>query len=151
MNTSGPLARNKRAFFDYEILEEIEAGLVLKGYEVKTIKQGHMSLKGAFVSVYNGELYLTNASIPLYKYARVADYDPTSSRKLLVKRNQIDRLIGKAHTEGLTLVPLSVYNNRGKVKLKFALAKGKKKFDKRQAIKQREDKVHIGRIMKQRH
>ncbi len=145
------LARNRRAFFDYEILEEIEAGLVLKGHEVKTIKQGHMSLKGSFVSVYNNELFLTNSSTPLYKYATVSDYDPTSSKKLLVKRKEIDRLMGKVHTEGLTLVPLSVYNNRGKVKLKFALARGKKKFDKRQVIKRREDDVRIGRIMKQRH
>jgi SsrA-binding protein len=145
------LAKNRKAFFDYEILEEIEAGLVLKGCEVKTIKQGHMSLKGAFVSVHNEELFLTNSSTPLYKHATVSDYNPTSSKKLLVKRKQIDRLIGKVHTEGLTLVPLSVYNNHGKIKLKFALARGKKKFDKRQVIKRREDDVRIGRIMKQRH
>lgn len=145
------LAKNKKAFFDYEILEETEAGLVLKGYEVKSIKLSHMSLKGAFVSVYNNELFLTNAQIPLYKYATVSDYDPTSSRKLLVKRKQIDRLIGKVHTEGLTLVPLSVYNNHGKIKLTFALARGKKKYDKRHTIKQRESNVQIGRIMKQRH
>lgn len=145
-----PLAKNKRAFFDYEILEKIEAGLVLKGHEVKAIKMSHMSLKGAFVSAHNNELFLTNAQIPLYKYATVSDYDPTASRKLLVKRKQINRLISKVHTEGLTLVPLSVYNNHGKIKLTFALAKGKKKYDKRHAIKQRESNVQIGRIMKQR-
>ncbi len=145
------LARNKKAFFDYEILEEIEAGLVLKGYEVKSVKLRHMSLKGSFVSVHGGELFLTNASIPLYKQATVSDYDPTVSRKLLVKRKQIDRLTGKAQADKLTLVPLSVYNKQGRLKLSFALAKGKKKFDKRQVIKQREDDVRIGRTMRQRH
>ncbi|MBT3356321.1 SsrA-binding protein SmpB [bacterium] len=145
------LARNKKAFFDYEHLEEIEAGLVLKGYEVKSIKQGHMSLKGSFVAAHDNELFLTNAAIPLYKHATVSDYDSRASRKLLVKRKQINRLIEKVHADGLTLVPLSVYNNHGKIKLKFALARGKRKFDKRQVIKQRQDDVQIGRIMKQRH
>lgn len=145
------LAKNRKAYFDYEPLEEIEAGLVLKGHEVKSVKLGHMSLKGSFVASHNNELFLTNASIPLYKHATVADYDPRSSRKLLVKRKQIDRLTEKVHADGLTLVPLSVYNNHGKIKLRFALARGKKKFDKRQVIKQREDDVRLGRIMKQHH
>lgn len=145
------LAKNKKAFFDYEILEEIEAGLVLKGYEVKSIKLGHMSLKGSFVSIHEGELFLVNSTTPLYKQATVSDYDPTSSKKLLVKRKQIDRLIGKVRVDGLTLVPLSVYNKQGKIKLKFALARGKKKFDKRQVIKRREDDRNMGRILKQRH
>lgn len=145
------LAKNKKAFFDYEILEEIEAGLALKGYEVKSVKLGHMSLKGSFVSIHEGELFLVNSTTPLYKYATVSDYNPTSSKKLLVKRKQIDRLIGKVRVDGLTLVPLSVYNKQGKIKLKFALARGKKKFDKRQVIKQREDDRNMGRILKQRH
>jgi len=138
------LAVNKRASFDYEILETFEAGLQLKGYEVKAIKTGHISLKGSFVTAKSTELYLTNALIPLYQHtANIPAYEPTNSRKLLLHRKEISFLIGKIHTEGLTLIPLSVYNKKGKIKLKFALARGKKKYDKRQAIKQREAKRRI--------
>ncbi|MDZ7611702.1 MAG: SsrA-binding protein SmpB [Candidatus Moranbacteria bacterium] len=143
------LAINRRARFDYEILETFEAGLVLKGYEVKSIKTGRVSLKGAFVTIRGEELYLTNANIPLYQHAGlINDYDPASPRKLIMHKKEIKRLIGKARTEGLTLVPISVYNKRNLIKLEFALAKGKKQRDKREDIKKREDKRRVERMMK---
>jgi SsrA-binding protein len=146
-----PLAVNKKARFDYDILETFEGGLVLKGYEVKSVKAGHISLKGSFVTFRRSELYLTNASISLYKQAGdIKNYDSTAPRKILVKKSEIRKLLGKAKTEGLTLVPLSVYNKKGLVKLEFALAKGKKRFDKRRTIQDREDKIKIERAYKER-
>lgn len=145
------IAINRRARFDYEILETFEAGLVLKGYEVKSIKTGRISIKGAFVTIRGEELYLTNANIPLYQHAgKINDYEPTASRKLIMHKKEIKQLIGKARTEGLTLVPLSVYNKRRLIKLEFAIAKGKKKRDKREDIKKREDKIRTERMMKNR-
>lgn len=144
------LAFNRRAKFDYKILEKFEAGLKLKGYEVKSIKTGHISIKGAFVVSHKDELYLTNATIPLYQHAgKVPSYDPAASRKLLLHKKEIKYLKGKSATEGLTLIPLSVYNKKGKIKVRFALAKGKKTIDKRQTIQKREDDIKMERAMKQ--
>lgn len=143
------LASNKKAFFDYEILEKFEAGLALKGFEVKAIKTGHISIKGAFVTVKGKELFLTNAKIPLYQHTgKIESYEETAPRKLLLKKNEINRLIGKVKIEGLTLIPISVYNKRKLIKLEFALAKGKKKYDKRQTIKKRDADREIARQMK---
>jgi len=142
-------AFNKRAGFDYELLERYEAGLVLTGAEVKSIKTGHISLKGAFVSLHGGELYLTNATIPRYQFSDPnKPYDPTRSRKLLVKRSQIKAFIGKLHSEGLTLVPIRVYTKKRLIKLEFALAKGKKKLDKRSDIAKKEAKRKMDRALK---
>ena len=133
------LAINKRARYDYEILDTFEAGLVLYGYEVKSIKTGQISLKGAFVTIKQGELFLTNSHVPLYKKAStITDYDPDRPRKLLVKSAEIKRLLGKKQEQGLTFVPLKLYTKRSLIKLKFALARGKKKHDKREAIKKRD-------------
>lgn len=138
------LAVNKRANFDYEILETYEAGIVLFGHEVKSVKTGHISLKGSFVTLKRTgkslpEVYLTNAHIPLYKHAgSIASYDPTRPRKLLLKKNEIKYLIGKRQEQGLTLVPLKVYIKRSLLKLQFGVGKGKKKIDKREKIKKRE-------------
>lgn len=145
------LAENRRARFDYELIKEYEAGVVLKGYEVKSVKDGHASLKGSFVTIHGEELFLINALIPLYKYTKeIPGYDASASRKLLLNKKEISYLMGKVKTEGLTLVPLSMYNKKGRVKLLFALAKGKKKYDKRQTIKKREDDIKMDRAMKQR-
>jgi SsrA-binding protein len=134
------LAINKRAHFDYEILEKYEAGLVLAGHEVKSVKTGHISLKESFVTIHEQELYLTNAHIPLYKHAGlVPDYDPTRPRKLLLKKPEIKHLIGRARTQGLTLVPIRMYTKRRYLKLEFGLGKGKKEYDKREKIKKRDD------------
>ncbi|MBL7057803.1 SsrA-binding protein SmpB [Patescibacteria group bacterium] len=141
------LAINKRALFDFEIKDKYEAGIVLKGYEVKSIKTGHISLKGSFVTLKINtdnpnklpELYLVNAHIPLYKFAGIVkSYDPTRSRKLLIHKLEINRLIGKKKTEGLTLVPLKVYTKKRLIKLQFGIGKGKKKYDKREDIKKKD-------------
>ena len=135
---------NKRANFDYEIFETYEAGLVLLGHEVKSIKTGHLSLKGAFVTIKAAakklpEVYLINAYIPLYKHAgSIKNYDPYRSRKLLLKKNEIKYLIGKAKEQGLTLVPIKIYTKHSFVKLEFGIGKGRKKVDKREVIKKRE-------------
>ncbi len=143
------LAYNKRANFDYQISDKYEAGLILTGQEVKSIKTGHVSLKESFVTVKGNELYLTNANIPFYQHAgKATGYDPTRSRKLLLKKSEIKRLIGKVRTEGLTLVPISLYTKRRLLKLEFGIGKGKKKIDKRQVISKREDKRRIQRALR---
>ncbi len=145
------LAQNRKAHFDYELIKEYEAGVVLRGFEVKSVKSGIASLKGAFVTAHNEELFLINALIPLYKYTKeIPGYDAYASRKLLLHKKEISYLMGKVKTEGLTLVPLSMYNKKGRVKVLFALAKGKKKYDKRQTMKKRESSRRIDRAMKQR-
>ncbi len=143
------LAKNRRATFDYDLIKKYEAGLVLKGMEVKSVKNGHASLKGSFVIFHNGELFLTNAHISPYKFAgNLKDYDPTASRKLLLHKKEIKYLLGKSKTEGLTMVPLSLYTVRNKIKLEFALARGKKKFDKREDLKKRTAQREISRRIK---
>jgi SsrA-binding protein len=143
------LALNKKAKFNYEFLEKYEAGLVLFGHEVKSIKTGHISLKGAFVTIHNGELYLTNALIPLYQHAgNIKNYDPNRSRKLLVKKSEIRSLVGKKTQVGLTMVPIRVYTKRNLIKLEFALAKGKTKYDKRNVLKKRDTDRNIARALR---
>lgn len=143
------LAYNKRAGFDYELLEKFEAGLLMRGHEVKSVKTGHISLKEAFVTIKGSELYLTNAHIPPYKHAgKLPNYDPARPRKLLLKKSEIKRIIGKARTEGLTLVPVRVYTKRRYLKLEFAIAKGKKEYDKRQKIAKREAERGIRRMLR---
>lgn len=146
------IATNKKAHFDYSLLEKYEAGLVLTGAETKSIKSGRISLKESFVTIKGSELYLTNANIPHYVFAgKSQNYNPTSPRKLLLKKSEIKSLIGKARTAGLTLIPLRVYTKRRLVKLEFALAKGKKSFDKRSDIAKRETKRKIERAIKNIH
>jgi SsrA-binding protein len=145
------LAVNKRTHFDYEIKDTFEAGLVLKGYEVKSVKTGHVSLKESFVTVKGNELYLINAHIPLYKHAgKIPDYDPTAPRKLMLKRSEIKQLIGKIRVQGLTLVPIKLYTKRRYIKLQFGIGKGKKEYDKRDKIKKREDIRKIERMFRNR-
>ena len=143
------IAKNKRAHFDYEILEEYEAGLVLEGHEVKSIKTGHISINGSFVVVTKGECYLIGATVPPYKMAGpMPGYDQDRSRKLLLHRKEIDSLIGQIKQKGLTLVPLLVYTKGGKIKLKFGLARGKRKYEKRDLIKKRDVDKRIREKMK---
>lgn len=133
------LALNRKASFEYEFIERYEAGISLLGHEVKSVRNGRISLKGSFVTTKGSEIFLTNADIPLYGNAGdVKDYAPRRSRKLLLKKKEIAYLIGKSRTEGLTLVPLRVYTKKRLLKLEFALARGKKRFDKREKIKKRE-------------
>lgn len=143
------IALNKRAVFDYAILEKYEAGLVLFGHEVKSIKTKHVSLKESFVTTHGNELYLTNAHIPPYSHAgAIADYNPTRPRKLLLKKSEIKHLIGKVRAQGLTLVPLRLYTKRRLIKLQFGLGKGKKEYDKREKIRKREDERGMKRLLK---
>ena len=146
-----PLAENKKAYFDYEILEKFEAGLVLIGTEVKSIRNGRMSIKGAYVILKNGEPILIGANIPPYQPKNApSDYDPERLRKLLLNKDEIKKLIGKTNQKGLTLKPLKVYAKNGKIKLEFGIAKGKKKSDKRESIKKRESQKDIDRALKAR-
>lgn len=132
------LATNKKAGFDFELQEQFEAGLVLLGWEVKSAKAGHVQLKGAFLHIHNGELWLKNAFISPYKPAGNQEVQSDRDRKVLVHKRELKRLMGKKQTEGLTLVPLRIYTKGNLVKLVFAVAKGKKKYEKREAIKKRD-------------
>ncbi|KPJ56272.1 SsrA-binding protein [Parcubacteria bacterium DG_74_2] len=144
------IAKNKKAYFDYEILEKFKAGMVLIGTEVKSIKTGHISLKGSYVVIdKNGEVWLIGAEIPAYQPQNAPkDYISSRSRKLLLKKSEIKYLIGKSKQKGLTLAPLMVYTEKGNIKLEFGVAKGKKKIDKREAIKKREAQREIKRKLK---
>ncbi|MCD6149785.1 SsrA-binding protein SmpB [bacterium] len=146
----GILAKNRRAAFDYKLLDKYNAGIVLTGQEVKSIKTGHISLKGSFVTLKKNEPYLTNATIPPYKYSgELKNYDSSRSRKLLLKKSEIKSLIGKIRTRGLTLVPIQVYTNKRLIKLRFAVAQGKKQYDKREDLKKKESQRKIKRSLKE--
>ncbi len=134
---------NKKALHNYHILERLEAGIILSGAEVKSIRAGRIDLGESYVRVLNNEAYLVNANIPRYQQAGDKEYDATQSRKLLLHRAQIDSLIGKTAGSKNTLVPVSIYEKNGRFKVEVGLAKSKKEFDKRKAIKERD---HIRRI-----
>ena len=143
------LAQNKKAKFDYELLETIEAGLVLTGQEVKSVRDGGAKLLGSFVSFHNGEAYISNMHISKYKHAgNMGDYDPSGSRKLLLTQKEIAYLRGKSQEKGLTIVPISLYTRGRRIKMELAVARGKKKHDKRRAIKDREQKRKIQQYLR---
>jgi len=144
---------NKQANFDYQILDKFEAGLVLTGPEVKSVKNGQINLKGSYITIKHEpktEVYLLNAHISKYKPAGIQpNYEPTQSRKLLLHKKEINKLLGILQQKGLTLVPLRVYTKHNRIKLEFGVGKGKKKFEKKETIKQRDTKRKIERAMKQ--
>jgi SsrA-binding protein len=143
------LIENKRVGFDYEILEEIEAGIELLGFEVKSLRNGHGSLKGAHVVARGGEAYLVGATIPAWQPANTPkSYDPERARKLLLSTKEIAHVSSAEGQQGLTIVPLKVYNKGRNLKLLIAIARGKKKQDKRQSIREREEKRRIRRSLK---
>lgn len=143
--------KNKRAQFDYEFLEKFEAGIVLTGQEVKSIRSGKMSLAGSYVVLKNSEVYLINATIAPYQPKNTSkDYAPTRARKLLLKKREIKYLFGKSQERGLTLIPLRVYSNKGKIKVEFAVAKGRKKAGKKELIKKRDIDKEIARELRAR-
>lgn len=145
------LAKNKKAYFNYEILETYEAGIVLEGHEVKSIKLGHISLDGSYVTIKDNEAYLLNAHVSPYQAKNTpANYDPARSRKLLLKHSEIAALIGKSKTQGLTTLPLSVYTARGKIKVEIGVARGKKKYEKRELLKKKTAVEEIDMAMKER-
>lgn len=129
---------NRRANYDYQLLEKIEVGIALTGAEVKSVKEGHLQLEQAFGRLKDGELWLINAHIHPYRFADNRDYDPRRSRKLLLHKNELLKLAQKITSSGLTIVPISCYTKGQKIKLEVALAKGKKKYEKREAIKKRD-------------
>jgi len=144
------LAENKKAYYNYEILEKFEAGISLIGQEVKSIKLGKVSLAGSYVVLKGEEVYLIGATIPPYQPKNAPlDYNPERYRKLLLKKCEIKSLIGKAKQKGLTLVPLKLYTKNGKIKLEFAVVKGKRKADKREQIKEKEFERQKERLLKQ--
>lgn len=143
------LAENKKALFDYEILEKYEAGLVLTGQETKSAKNGQINLKGSFITFHNGKPMATNLHISKYKPAgALPDYDPTRPREILLRKREIAYLQGKSMEKGLTIVPIRVYTKGRLIKMEVALARGKREFDKREAIKKRDLKKEIDRTMK---
>ena len=140
---------NRKAKFDFEILEEFEAGIVLAGYEVKALRAGKGKLEGAHVVVRGGEAYLAGASISPYQEKNTpTDYDPEQVRKLLLSKKELAELEQKSEQAGLTIVPIKLYNSGRNIKLAIALARGKKKTDKRETIKKRDTKRDIERILK---
>lgn len=142
-------ANNKKALFDYEILEKLEAGLELTGGETKSIKDGHMSLKGAYVTFHNNDAFLLNGHVSAYKPAGPQpEYDPTRSRRLLLHKREIAYLRGKSQEKGLTIVPISVYNKGRFIKVEIAVARGKHQYDKRKSIKDRDVAREIKRTLK---
>ena len=145
------LAENRKAYFDYEILERFEAGLVLTGQEVKSIKSGRISLKSSYVVLKNDEFFLVGANVPPYQPKNAPkDYEPERFRKLLLNKAEIKKLIGKSKQKGLTLKALKVYTKNARIKLEFGIARGKKKMDKREQIKKREINREIQRQLKSR-
>jgi len=142
------LAQNKKAFHDYEIIEKFEAGIKLKGTEVKSCKSGKVNLRDSFVKVKDGEAFLLNTHISEYEKGNIANHEPTRTRKLLLHKREINRLIGKSQEKGLTIVPLKIYLKKNLVKLEIALTKGKQAHDKRNAIKEKDLKKEISRDFK---
>jgi SsrA-binding protein len=144
------LAFNKRAVYDYELLETYEAGLSLLGTEVKSVRAGHMSLRGAFVTFHNSQPLLTNATIPPWQPSNTHEsYDPVRARPLLLKKSEIKELTGIRRTNGLTIIPIKVYSSKsGKLKLQIALAKGKKQFDKKERLKERDIQRDVDRLVR---
>jgi len=144
------LATNRKAYHDYHIQDKIEAGIVLTGTEIKSIRAGRVSLGEAYVRPEGGELWLLNAHIARYEASSYLSHDPRRPRKLLLHRKQIDNLTSKVSEKGLTLVPLKLYIKDSIAKVEIALAKGKKLYDKRESITRRETEREIGRVTKRK-
>ena len=139
---------NSKALFDYEILERFTAGIELLGVEVKSVRAGKMNLRGTFVAVRGNEAYLVGSDVPAYQPKNAPkDYDTLRARKLLLSKKELEELKNAESTKGLTIIPLSVYNKGRFLKLDIAIARGKKKFDKRQAIKKRDVERDLGRTL----
>jgi SsrA-binding protein len=144
------VCQNKKARHDYHIIEVIEAGMVLVGTEVKSLREGRANLKDSYARIRNGELYLVQAHISPYSHAHYDNHDPERVRKLLVHKRELKRLTGKTQEKGLTLVPLKIYFKEGKAKVELALASGKKSYDKRETLKRKDQKREMERAIKDR-
>ena len=144
------IAENRRARFDYELLDRFEAGIVLVGTEVKSLREGRVTLGQAYADVRGTEAWLIGAEIAEYAQGNIANHDPTRDRKLLLKRAEIASLVGKVREKGQTIVPTRLYFKDGKVKIELALARGKEKADKRRTIVDRDAKRQMERALKSR-
>ncbi len=145
------ICRNRKAYFEYVIDALYEAGLVLKGTEVKSLRQGRANIEDAYARFRDGELFLYNAHISPYTHAAVDSHEPTRPRKLLIHRWELKRLLGKVQERGYTLIPLKLYFKDQHAKVEIALARGKKKHDKRETIRRREEQRELERARKRRH
>ncbi len=143
------IATNKKAYHDYEIIETYEAGIELKGTEIKSVRNHAVNLKDSFAKVENGEVWLYNMHISPYDYGNIHNHDPRRKRRLLLKKREINRLAGLTSRGGYTLIPLKMYLKGKWAKIELAVAKGKKKYDKRQAIKEREVRRELDRALKE--
>ena len=132
------ISYNRKASFNYFFNDLIEAGIVLKGSEIKSVRQGKVNIAESYAVEKNGEIYLINSHIPLYKNASYSNHNPTDDRKLLLNKREINKLIGKINREGFTIIPTKIYFKKGKAKIEIAVAKGKKQYDKRQAKKNKD-------------
>lgn len=145
------ISKNKKATFNYEIIESLEAGIVLLGSEVKSIRDGKISLKESYIEIKEDEVFLINCHISPYEAANRFNHDPLRERKMLLHRREIKRLVGKVREKGLTLIPTKVFlNEKGKVKVEIALGKGKRTYQKRDAIKERDREREMRAEMKKR-
>ncbi len=144
----GVLITNRKAFHEYFIFEKLETGISLLGTEVKSIRSGRVNLKDSFARVENGELYLYNCHISPYSHGNIANHEPERRRKLLLKKKEIERFIGKTREKGLTLIPLRVYFKRGWAKVELGLAKGKKLYDKRETAAKQSAKREMERAFR---
>ena len=144
------VATNRQARFNYEILDTFEAGMVLRGSEVKSLRAGHVQLKDSYADIRRGEAWLEKAHISPYEFAEGGGHEPERPRKLLLHRREIDRLYGRIREEGLTLVPIQVYFTDGKAKVELGLGKGKRRHDKRRAIVERQQEREIARATRNR-
>jgi len=144
------IAQNRKAFHDYAIEERLEAGICLTGTEVKAAREGRVNLRDSYVIIKDHEAYMLNCHISPYSHGNIMNHDPLRTRKLLLHRREIDTLLGKTTQKGYTLVPLRMYFKGSHIKVEIGLARGKRVFEKREAIKEREAKKDIERAMKSR-
>ncbi len=144
------IAKNRKAYHDYFILQKHEAGLVLTGTEVKSLRDGKVALSDAFCVIQGGELFLKNMDIPEYTHGNIMNHDPKRKRKLLLKKAEITRIAVKINEKGLTIIPLAIYFKGGWAKIELAVAKGKRRYDKRESMKKKDDRRDMDRAVGKR-
>lgn len=142
------LVKNRKASFEYEILEKFEAGICLFGHEAKSLKTGGGNLQGAYISIKNNEAFMENLHIAKYEKATLETYEPKRSRKLLLNKREIAKISGEFNTKGVTIIPLACIAKKGLIKIEIAIGRGKKKYDKRESIKKRDQERRIKRSIR---
>jgi SsrA-binding protein len=151
--TQGPIkiiSVNRQAYHDYEVEQTIETGIELVGTEIKSIRAGHVQLRGAYALARRGEIWLENSNIALYEHGNRYNHEPMRNRRLLLHRKEINQLLVKVQTKGMTLIPLKLYLKKGKAKIELGLCRGKKLYDKRESIAKRDAQREIERIVRGR-